>query len=465
MKLSKKIPLLCGGVMAVVLIICSAFLSVQSREQLIGWETERAKEQLYTLVNDFGSKVNRDYHWKDSEMVKRAVLSYHFSKLAKEGDVLCWNGELIYPKNGMDPRLAFPDNSAQWKKVEEGQVGIARFRDGNRRLLILGQKIGLGEYMESCTVYRKEEINHLYDSAARLALRYGLVTALALIFGVGVIFLLVRRVLRPLGQLQAAAGRIAGGSYQERTGIHSTDEVGALAVDFDRMAQAVEHHIGELTETANRQQLFIGAVSHEFKTPLTALILTADTLQNTYLEEDEQQEALGRMGEQCRALERMVQKLLKLITLGEAIQTAPTDIPELLERVAQTAQGTLKKHGVTLETRCLVSFLPLDADLMCSALVNLVDNAAKASQPGQKIFLQADEAGFTVTDSGRGMSREDAGRATQAFFMVDKARSRKQGGAGLGLALVEKTVQAHGGELTIESELGQGTTVRIVIKR
>ena len=82
-------------------------------------------------------------------------------------------------------------------------------------------------------------------------------------------------------ELQNAAGHIAAGSYEERVTVSSADEVGALARDFNAMAGAVEQRIEELTETAERQRLFIGGVTHEFKTPLTALLLNVDSLQNT----------------------------------------------------------------------------------------------------------------------------------------------------------------------------------------
>lgn len=102
-------------------------------------------------------------------------------------------------------------------------------------------------------------------------------------------------------------------------------------------------------------------------------------------------------------------------------------------------------------------------DLMCIALVNLVENSAKASAPGQTIRIQASETGFTVTDHGRGIPEKDLQRVTDPFYMGDPSRSKANGGFGLGLALVREIAAVHGGTLTLESTLGEGTTARIVI--
>ena len=243
----------------------------------------------------------------------------------------------------------------------------------------------------------------------------------------------------------------------------SSDEVGALAKDFNAMAASVEQHIAELTETAERQRLFIGGVTHEFKTPLTALLLNADSLQNTYLDEEERSAALARIEHQTRWLERLVQKLLKLITLDQKPELQPVSVPELLDRVRESTADTLAARGVSLETDCRVESLELDADLMQDVLVNLVDNASKASREGQTVTLSADETGFAVRDQGCGIPQEEIDRITEPFYMVDRSRSKKLGGVGLGLALVKEIVQAHGGRLEIESTVGEGTTVRVIL--
>ena len=116
-----------------------------------------------------------------------------------------------------------------------------------------------------------------------------------------------------------------------------------------------------------------------------------------------------------------------------------------------------------LETCCVPIDLKkeLDTDFMISLLLNLVDNACKASETGGRIFIAASAGQIVVEDFRKGIPSEELHRVTEAFYMVDKSRSRKEGGAGLGLALCQQIVQLHGWKLRIESTEGQGT--RIVI--
>ena len=101
-------------------------------------------------------------------------------------------------------------------------------------------------------------------------------------------------------------------------------------------------------------------------------------------------------------------------------------------------------------------------------LYNLIDNARKASEPGSELLLHGairdNRYIFSVADRGRGIPKEEIHKITQAFYMVDKSRARAQNGAGLGLALCEKIAQLHGGRLSIQSELGKGTVVRLVME-
>ena len=152
---------------------------------------------------------------------------------------------------------------------------------------------------ERYAVYVVEDITGVYESITRMVWRFALIGGVGILLGFVLIGLLVRRSMQPLAVLKTAAGRIAAGGYGERATVLSKDEVGALANDFNRMAEAVENHIGDLTETAERQRLFIGGVTHEFKTPLTTVILNADTLQNAYMDEKERKPALSYIERQC----------------------------------------------------------------------------------------------------------------------------------------------------------------------
>ena len=440
MKLWKKVSLMCSLVLVLVVGACTVLLITQARDEILNLTYQNAEQKQQALVRSFDNM------------------------LADSDAVLTLGGETLYSSLSLDP--------GAYLTPEDGTAPLRYTGAVNgRRLLIVGSGAGLpyaiaqSDEGAGCFIYIVQDITPVYDQIRSLTLQFVAIGAVCIGLGLVLIALLVRRALRPLQELQSAASHIADGNYAERVAVISSDEVGALAQDFNVMAESVEQRIDELTETAQRQRLFIGGVTHEFKTPLTALLLNADSLQNTYLDEEERSAALARIEHQTRWLERLVQKLLKLITLEQSPEMQPASVSDLLDRVRESTADTLNKRGVTLETDCRAETLDLDADLMQSVLVNLVDNASKASREGQTVTLSADETGFVVSDQGCGIPQEEIDRITEPFYMVDRSRSKKLGGVGLGLALVKEIVQAHGGRLEIESTVGEGTIVRVKLQQ
>ena len=462
MKLWKRISLLCSLVLVLAVGACTVLLITQARNKILDFTYQNAEQKQQALLRSFSNMLLYYHEEGDSKAASRSLMKYCFTQFADSEAVLTLDGETLFSSLSIDPGdyLTPDDNSP---KRYTGTVG-------GRQLLIVGSDARLPNAIArshegGCFIYIVQDITPIYDQIHSLIGRFVLLGAVCIGLGLLLIALLVRRSLRPLQELQSAASHIAAGNYSERVKAVSTDEVGALAQDFNVMAESVEQRIDELTETAERQRLFIGGVTHEFKTPLTALLLNADSLQNTYLDEEERSTALARIEHQTRWLERLVQKLLKLITLNQTPELQPVSVPELLDRVRESTADTLAARGVSLETDCRVESLELDADLMQDVLVNLVDNAGKASREGQTVTLSADETGFAVRDQGCGIPQEEIDRITEPFYMVDRSRSKKLGGVGLGLALVKKIVKAHGGRLEIESTVGEGTTVRVLLQQ
>lgn len=456
MKLWKKLSLLCGAILILTVSSCTALLLRQAQEKILSLTYEQAESRQRNLARSFTEMADSYYFADDSEAVKHTVLNYCFSYLADASDVLVMDGQTLYSQVGIRPeQYLVPDANRPSPQRFTGVI------DG-RRILIAGS----AEYTpysqeKTCAVYVVEDITPVYEDIAGMLRSFALIGGFGILAGLSLIILIVRRSLRPLTRLQQSAARIASGHYNERTAVDSSDEVGLLAEDFNRMAESVERHIDELTEQIERQKLFIGSVTHEFKTPLTALLLNADILQNTYMEEEDRQKALARITQQCRWLERLVQKLLKLITVKQQAELTSVSVFGLLERVRDDTEETLRARGVRLNIRCEADTMELDADLMQSALVNLLDNASKASAPGQAVTLSAYGNILEVSDHGAGIQTEDQRHITEPFYMADKSRSKRYGGIGLGLALVKEIAAAHRAALEIESAPGEGTTVRI----
>ena len=187
-----------------------------------------------------------------------------------------------------------------------------------------------------------------------------------------------------------------------------------------------------------------------------------ETLLSRSVPPDATQNALVRIYDQCKWLEQLSGKLMTLVLLQGEISLREESVAQLLEAVKESTADKLEKQNMKLCLNCEMDTLPMDFDLMRSALVNLVENARKASRDGQTIYLCAKNNTIEVRDFGQGIPAKELPRITEPFYMVDKSRSKKQGGAGLGLAIVQRIASAHGATLTAESVPGEFTAIKIV---
>ena len=233
------------------------------------------------------------------------------------------------------------------------------------------------------------------------------------------------------------------------------------------MKRTVEQ-MEKLQEVAEKQELLMGALSHEMRTPLTSIIGYSDTLRHVKLKDEQKDRALEHINREGKRLEALSGKMLQMLGLyqNHAIQMEMTMAGDLLNHVIDMEKEQAEKKAVHLKMECEAFSMKMDPALMESLLINLIDNALKATDAGGSIWVKAyEKAGkkiFEVSDTGMGIPEEELGKITDAFYMVDKSRSRKEGGSGLGLALCVKVAEIHGGFLKIESQPGEGTTVRAI---
>ena len=286
-------------------------------------------------------------------------------------------------------------------------------------------------------------------------------------FDVTEIFAARNRSLQRFFLLEAAV--VAGAAvvdYALRTRMHTGDELEILSQGFDQMAGAVQDKVEALELSVQQRDDFVGAFTHELKTPMTGIIGYADLLRSMQPDPEEQREAAGAIFHEAQRLEALSGKLLQLMGLGEhAPQLVPVQLDSVFAEARRAVAPALNGCILTMQSNGLT--VQGDADLLCDLVINLVTNAAKASTPGSAIAVCAEQADgsirLTVQDHGQGIPADKLARVVEPFYMVDKSRSRRQGGSGLGLALCSRIAQAHGGTLAMESELGKGTTVTVTL--
>ena len=271
---------------------------------------------------------------------------------------------------------------------------------------------------------------------------------------------------RPVRRLQLAAQRMQKGDYAVRVPQTGGDELSALAGSFNAMAQSVQGNVEKITQSAQRQEEFVANFAHEIKTPLTSIIGYADLLRAQALTPEKAFVAANYIFTEGKRLEALSLKLLDLIVAGrQNFLRRKTSSAQLAQAVRAAVQVPLAQRNMTLALDVQDAVLLLEPDLFQTLLINLIDNARKASEDGGAIALlgraEGDSYCFSVQDEGRGIPEAELGKITEAFYMVDKSRSRAQNGAGLGLALCDRIVKLHGGTMEFASALGAGTTVTV----
>ena len=289
-----------------------------------------------------------------------------------------------------------------------------------------------------------------------------------LVMGAGslVMFALSYWLTTPIRSLGRVATQLAQGDYSPRAKVLGGDEIGELAESFNHMADAVEKNVQELEDAARRQEDFTASFVHELKTPLTSIIGYADMLRSGNLPEDMRFKAASYIFSEGKRLENLSLALMSLLVVGHSAADArPVNMRRLCQEAARICQPAMRAKGLTLSVRAEEGFLRGDAALLQTLLQNLLDNARKATDSGGQVVLagRKDKEGYriTVADQGRGIPEGELNKITEPFYMVDKSRSRAEGGAGLGLALCKQIAALHGGELRFESREGKGTTVTV----
>ena len=215
----------------------------------------------------------------------------------------------------------------------------------------------------------------------------------------------------------------------------------------------------------------MGSFAHELKTPMTSIIGYADLLRSQALSPEESQEAANYIFSEGKRLESLSLKLLDLLMMkqkNESIKLVPTEMKSLIENLTSHLQPVYRNKGINLVCRCEKGMCNTDPDLFSSLITNLLDNARKAIDNGGNILITGEKIKgayrIRVFDDGRGMPEEALRHVTEAFYRVDKSRSRAQGGAGLGLTLCKQIIELHNGNISFTSKVGNGTCVTVLLR-
>lgn len=459
MKLGAKLTLIATAVTAAAVLtgtlLTTAFAKQNTEKQIAA----AGVEDFCAFYNDFSGSA---YRADPATLEGRNLLRYQFYKTPGFEEYILEQGDLIVSNNtGIDAAGVLAKKGYQEQRAgrfeEPLRYTIAKF--GGRDYLFISAEINILERGHTLSLAR--DVTKAMDGVRKLALECALAGAGVILLAAAAVWLLARRSLKPIGALEQGASEIAAGSYERRISVKGQDEVARLAEQFNHMAEAISEKIRLLSETAERQKLFIGGLSHELKTPVTSILARSETLLLRDVSEADKRRSLERIYDQSAWLERLAAKLMTLTMLEGTIERTPASVEALFAAVEETMADALRESGVRLLISCGMGELAMDFDLMRSALVNLIENARRASPRGSTIELSAADGVISVRDYGKGIGREELSRVTEPFYTADRSRSKKNGGSGLGLALVKRIAEAHRAKLEIESEPGAGTRVSL----
>ena len=277
-----------------------------------------------------------------------------------------------------------------------------------------------------------------------------------------VLLIVTKLFLRPLDRVNHTLKEIAGGNYSKRLKVKGSEEFRSLSENVNLMAQSVEENYNKIQSVADERKQFIDSLSHEIKTPLTSVLGFAELMRmKTDLSSDEVLE--------YSSIRSLSGKMMELVSTGNgSLEKHFVRLDELLTEISVVFEPIIKAKGVKLNVVTEPVVIMADRDLFKSLLYNLVDNAVKASPENETVsFSCKEERGFaiiTVSDNGKGIAPDEQKKVFEPFYMTDKARSRKAGGAGLGLALCAEIAKKHEAVIRLKSEVNKGTAITVTVK-
>ncbi len=292
-----------------------------------------------------------------------------------------------------------------------------------------------------------------------MTLLYGALigAVIALLLGV----FLSRTLTRPIRELTQATHAVSEGDLSQQVRVRSKDELGELAKAFNKMS-------AQLSRSVNARRQMTADIAHELRTPLSLILGHAEAVHDGVLPPTRENFEIIR--EEATRLEHLVNDLrtLSLADAGElSIQTQTIEPQRLVNEVSSLYQYQTQRKNISFELDVPAGLPSMEVDpgRMTQVLTNILDNALRHTPEGGRITLAAKEVNdmveLSVEDTGPGLSLEDINRIFERFYRTDSSRQREDGGSGLGLAIARSIVQAHGGQLSAESESGSGLKVKI----
>jgi two-component system, OmpR family, sensor kinase len=462
--MSLRTRLLAGlGAVAVVLIAVAALVTATTRNYLVDQLDQRL--ELAGGGDErggrFGGPAGRGPSFGDDDGPPERLSDLYEGLLLPDGELIT-----IFEPNLYGDEVSVPDLGG----VTTDAITGAEFQTtgsigGDTHYRVLLRPVGdRGVFVTAAPL---DDV----DRAVRRLVLLELLGAAAVLAVLGAVaWWMIRLGIRPIKDMTATAQAVAGSDLTVRvgdggvTGTEAHQLAGALNAMLDRIESAVD----ERAKSEERLRTFVADASHELRTPVTTIRGYAELYDMGGLSEPaELDDAMRRTKEEAQRMGRLVEDMLTLAKLDEErpLELASVDLATLATDAANDARAVAPDRSITIDAE--PARVNGDADRLRQVVANLVANALVHSPPTALIRLRTGAhdgmALFEVRDDGPGMAPEVVARVTERFYRADPSRARSRGGSGLGMAIVDAVVTAHGGAIEIDSVAGDGTTVRVLL--
>ena len=448
LKLKSKIVLWATVLMIGLFISYNVLQYFVINSWMIHYEEQSIEKKMTTIQNYYSNQKLSIQFLKENESFINSIneKSETIRVLDKEGKsvVAVSNEELLH----------VPSHLVQSEQFE-------LVKSGDDRLLVYREPLVDTNYVGTIEIVRNMEI---FDG---LLEQFSLVMFLT---GIGAVFLslvgallLSKQIVRPIQAISHSLTRIKKFGLEERVKVPpAQDEISELAIHFNEL-------MDQLETSFNQQKQFVEDASHELRTPLSVLNGNLMML-NRWGKDDSEvlNKSLASSLKEVDRMNKLVKDLLELSRLdsektrGAAILLI--DPKPIIKKVVNDFEITQPEAEFSLQIAEGNSLAVTEGHLE-QLLTILIDNAIKYSNDDKRVTISYQEREFTVQDFGIGIPKEDVPHVTDRFYRVEKSRNRKKGGYGIGLSIASKLMETYMGSLVIESQLGQGTSVKLVFPR
>ena len=445
------------GIMAIIVLslLVSGYLMVGSfQKESINHEVDNCKERYSMFLNSFQNNLNMETQKKDADADLVRSVAMQIDGDDKTDIAIKMNDKVVY--STINSQLAFG--------IPQENIIKHDIRRVDKKTYILCYSLFIKNDISYICVTANDITSLLMENNNQLK-RYGLIYLLVLIGGTIFAVFFSVHLTKQIRYLSEASKALAEGNYKKRISVISNDELGDLTKTFNKMADTIEDKIDALELSVRQKEDFIAAFAHETKSPMTSVIGYADYIYQNRLDDNERKEAAGTIMNEGMRLQALSEKLMDIVSLKKSgLKKEEIQTNEMVEDVKLTLSPKLEARDAHIEFSVQDEYIYVDYDLFKTVVVNVIDNSLKAGAKKITVSGERQEGRtfvFTIKDNGMGIPENELRRVKEAFYMVDKSRSRKEHGAGLGLALCNRIMILHGGRLELKSKAGEGTTVTL----